>query len=278
MNSTNIGYIISETPTVSVDFKILAQNGDRVMAEGILQEGEEKNRNGRSYATKDLASEITAPRQQELIKTGNFKGEAGHPTDKDIARQQTVLPTLEQVLFLKLWMDGNFVKAHFQGTNNDLGNAFDGDLRMGQKPSFSLRALGMIEQAGGKAWVKNLKIITYDRVYYPSHSKAYTTGLVTESACLNADIREQYALNEQVVSKDYKGMIIPITNESVRNYIMAESANLQTIINNFDSLYESIQVIDKGRNVQLVTANYDTLIVPLENYVQDEIMNYCYKK
>lgn len=272
MKRSPLGYIICESPTTAVDAKIITQRNDRVLAEGILQEGEERNRNGRCYATKELAGQVMAPRQQELISSGNMKGEAGHPTDKDITRQQTIDPYMVQVKYTKMWMDGNFVRAQFMGTNNALGEEFNKDLLSGEKPSFSLRALGIIEQTGGKAWVRNLKMITYDRVYFPSHPKAYTTGLVAESA-----IESGKKQNRIVVEEDYKGFITPITNADIISHIKNESCSLQTIMNNFDTLYESITLMENGRDVQLMDSNHDIIIVRLESYIQDEIMNYCYK-
>lgn len=272
MKDKKIGYIICESPTTSTDVKIVTQNNNRVLAEGVLQEGEEQNRNTRCYATKELAGQISCARTTELIGTGNMKGEAGHPTDKDIMRQQTIDPSMVQVKYTKMWMDGNFVRAQYMGTNNQLGEEFNLDLLSGEKPSFSLRALGVIENAGGKAWVRNLKMITYDRVYYPSHKHAYTEKIVSECANLGNKIP-----NKIVVEEGYKGMITPITNTDVINYIKTESCNLKTIMENFDTLYESIALMENGRDVQLIDANHDIIIVSLENYIQNEIMDYCAK-
>jgi len=274
MNSTRIGHIICESPTESRDVKIVTQNNNRVEAEGILQEAEEQNRNTRCYATKDLAREIKAPRTEELVDTGNMKGEEGHPIDKDLQRQQTIMGDRTCVKYLKFWMDGNLVKGRFKGTNNKLGEYFNADLLDGEKPSFSLRALGTIGHTGGKAWVQNLRLITYDRVYYPSHKRAYTEKIVSEVTML----KDNGLPNKTVVEENYKGQIIPITNQSVINYIKAESANIKTILNNFDTLYESITLMENGREVQLIDINHDIIIVSLENYIADEIMDYCSKQ
>jgi hypothetical protein len=73
-------------------------------------------------------------------------------------------------------------------------------------------------------------------------------------------------------------MITPITNDSVINYIKTESANIYNIINNFDTLYESIQLINIGRDVQLMGKAGELFIVNLESYIQSEIRDYCYKR
>ena len=278
-----LAYIICESTAQDVEFNIVNQNRNFVIAEGILQEAEGENRNHRCYAREDLFKEITSPRQQELVQSGNFKGEAGHPMDVNLARQQTIDPTLVQVWYTKLWMDGNLVKAHFRGTNNELGRGFNADLLDGQKPSFSLRALGRIENQKGKAYVKGLKIVTYDRVYYPSHSKAYTSKIIGDdgekvmanSAKFSTPISVKEAGNNMVMTES--GILSPICSESVRNYLISESANIDFIRKNFDTFYESIKLTEDGNSVALTTKDYDTILVPVERHISNEIMEFCSK-
>lgn len=283
-NSKTIGFIINEASTFEpIEFTVKDEYKDRVIAEGILQEAEKVNRNKRCYTREDLFREINSAKTKELVSSGNFVGEAGHPSSTDLARQSKVDPTLEQVRYIKLWMDGDLVMGHFMGTSNALGEAFDKDLRMGCKPSFSLRALGSIENRGGKAYVKNLKIITYDRVYYPSHQKAYTTKIISEGA----DFMQENFLfktpnivkesgNIQEVEEGYQ-LIVPISNKTVIDYIVQESSNLNTIIANFDTIYESIRLSEDCRQITLITKDYDTIVLPLERHVKNEIMNFCCK-
>ena len=280
MRKNPIAYIICESSAKDAEFNIVAQKTDFVIAEGVIQEAEEENRNRRVYGHDDLFREIHSAKQQELVSTGNFKGEAGHPSANDLVRQQKIDPTLEQVWYTKLWMEGNYVKARFRGTNNDLGRSFNQDLLDGQKPSFSLRALGTIQNEHGKAYVRNLRIITYDRVYYPSHSKAYTQKIVSERASISPYIyipdKIKEAGNIQLVEEGFQ-IITPITNASVRDYILQESCNLNTIIDNFDTFYESIQLSSNGKEVTLIDKNYDRIVVSLEQHIQNEIMDFCDK-
>lgn len=277
MDPKNIGYIICESSYDDSEFEIKDEMSGRVVAEGVLQEADAINRNKRCYAREDLAREICAPRQRELIKTGNMFGEAGHPMSTELRRQATIEPNNVQVLYTKFWMEGNLVKGKFMGAFNSLGDEFDRSLRFGCKPSFSLRALGSIENRNGKAYVKNLKLITYDRVIYPSHVKAYTSKVLTESADLyeyqTPDSIVQNG-NEILVKEGYQ-VVTPVSNRSVRDYIMQESGNLQTIIQNFDTFYESINLSKDAQTVTLVDKNYDTIVIPLERHVQNEIMEFC---
>ena len=288
MSETNsLGFVISETTAKDIEFNIVNQHRDFVIAEGIIQEAEQENRNKRCYAREDLFSQVMCPRTQELMRSGNMKGEAGHPMDINLARQQTIDPKYVQVWYTKLWMDGPFVKAQFRGTNNDYGKEFNLDLLDGQKPSFSLRALGRIENIKGRAYVKGLKIVTWDRVYYPSHNKAYTEKIVSEMKRESAITEgatsfiaaSQYRTvappgNQMVMNESF---VMPIMTEQIRNYVVSESGNLDIIRKNFDTLYQTINISEDGKMVTIVDTDHNTICIPLERHIQNEIMEFCSK-
>ena len=270
MIDPNIGYVIIETATTSQDFKptiVRSMDKKRVVAEVILQEANEKNRNGRFYDSNELFPQITAPRTQELIQHGELRAENGHPLSKDIQRQSTIDPNNTVAIFLKLWTDGNFIKAHARGTNNEKGEEFNQDLLDGFSPAWSLRALGSIVNTGRGAEVKNPKIITWDRVIYPSHPRAYTQGIFSESSSI-------------VVPNNDPGMLIPITNNQVIDYIKHESANLRQVMETFEIFYDNIELVNERFNpqVKLTSRDGNIYVVNLETYLQNEIQNYCIKK
>ena len=73
---SNIGYIICENQSPVKDIKIIEETASgKPIAEGILQEVEEDNRNGRYYEKDQLFPQLKTERTLELLKTGNFKGE-----------------------------------------------------------------------------------------------------------------------------------------------------------------------------------------------------------
>jgi len=269
MIDSKIGYIICETAaTEHREAVVVGEKNNKVIAEVILQDMDVKNRNNRYYAESELKPELNSPRLQELIKTGNLKAESGHPMSKDIARQQTIDPNNVCAKILKIWTEGKDIKAHVRGTNNQLGEDFNNDILDGEFPSWSLRALGTIQNTSRGAEVKNIKIITWDRVIYPSHQRAYMTKIVSESA--------NVAGTNVALKPNDPGLIIPITNQSVINYIKQESTNLKNVLESFELLYNSIDVVDNGRKVQLIDENGSILVINLESHIQNEIMNYCY--
>lgn len=268
----NLGYVVIETATTSSDImpaKIVQSKPDgRVLAEGVLQEANMKNRNGRFYDSRDLFPELVAPRQLELLRTGNMRGENGHPLSKDLVRQQTIDPNNCVCIYTKFWTDGDFVMGQFFGTFNQLGEEFNKELIAGISPSFSLRALGTIRNTGRGAEVKGIKIITYDRVIYPSHDKAYTKGIVGESAVVSEG-------SNLYLDNNDKGRLIPITNESVLNYIKTESCNFKQIKESFDLLYDDIKLINGKSQIQLTDRAGSIFVVNLENYIHNEIIGAC---
>ena len=275
MSDKIIGNIILEGATTVEDTLIVNGNSKRVVAEGTLQDMDVENRNRRIYAKADLLPEINGPRMRELIEAKQFRGEYGHPLSDDLVRQQTIDPKLVAVQFDKVWVEGNKVKALFRGTNNDYGQYFDNDLRDGCKPAFSLRALGGIENVNGKAYVKNIKIITWDSVIYPSHKAAYTSKIVTESAIDGTPIHE----NQIVVPENDPGKIITLRESDARvviNRLQKESANLSAITEAFDGIYDKVTLI--AENTLLLSNKFgDRITVNLENHVENIIMDYVYK-
>lgn len=274
MNNNIVGSIILEGASKSEDAIIVEGNSKRVIAEGTLQDLDVENRNHRIYAKKDIEPEINGPRMKELIKAKSFKGEMGHPLTNDIVRQQTIDPKLTCVNFLKVWLDGNLVKAQFKGTNNEYGEYFDQDLREGVKPAFSLRALGAIENVNGKAYVRGVKIICYDNVIFPSHSVAYTDKIISESAMVNgfsSNAKEIEEINDI-------GRIITLTKsdaQDVLNRLQRESADISAIINTFEGLSDRI-VVTEDNKLRLSTRYGETLYLNLENHVENLIMDYVY--
>lgn len=271
-----IAYIINESVAEAVECKLVKEDNDFVIAEGVLQQAGKINRNKRFYTEEDLHKEIYGPRVRELVSTGNFKGEAGHPTDMSLARQQKVDPTLEQVWYTKLWIENGFVKGQFRGTNNDLGRSFDRDLKDGQRPSFSLRSLGTIANENGQNRVCNLHIITYDRVYYPSYDNAYTERIVTESASTETPMKDYLKDkgNSMYLDESFDS-IAPILNTDIVDLLMKESSDLNSLCRDFNPRHVSMS--SDGKSVNIVTESYDTVIMPTTDYLDRAISDYCRK-
>lgn len=286
-----VGMIINESVTES-DSVVISQEGGRVYATGILQDLEIENRNGRIYETREMDPELNGERLQELIKAGYLCGHAGHPSSNELSIQSVIDPKQICVRFSKVWRDGKDIHGNFCGTNNELGAMFNQDLIDGYKPAFSLRALGSVDRSkDGKCHVRNIRIITWDHVIFPSHKRAYTSHLIDakdkdkiikENAIVGLDGKplsdnELHRKSMITESAAQDGILTPIMNQKVCDFIKEESANVKFIVDTFETLYESAIIVDQGKRVALTTTDGKKVIVNLEQYVQDAIMDWCCK-
>ena len=262
-----VGFIINEVDLgIDINAKELSEHHGHLRMEACLQAANRKNRNGRQYDSEDLFPAINAPRVQELLKALSLKGENGHPLSKDLSRQSIIDPNNTVVVFEKLWTEGELIKTIYHSDFNQLGDDMDRQIRAGQVPAFSLRALGALKPATNineGTRVKNIKIVTYDKVLYPSHPEAYTTGFVNETVELTKD-----------------GIIIPIINEQVEGFIREQSNNMRLLKECEGFLYENIDV-EKYRNssrVRLMNNDGSIIYISLESYVHEELMHGFYNK
>jgi len=268
--SKNIGYMICETASSSPQVpKVIGEsvNGNPII-EVILQDMMVKNRNGRFYDTQELAPQISVPRMTELINNRSLFGEAGHPTSKELSRQQTIDPTNLAILISKIWISGNDIRAHVEPASTRVGDDFKRLIENGTKVAFSLRALGSVSNTSRGAEVRNIKIITWDWVIYPSHDRAYMDKFV--------NVSESVILGESsnlICENNDKGLLEPINNQQVMNYIK-ESTNIKSVLESFEFLYDDIILSEDAKHVTLVDKEGSRFVVYIENYITDKIMDY----
>lgn len=279
MINNQIGYIICEGNDMSrpesTQLTPKTING-KAVAKGILQTADEKNRNGRFYEAGILFPALKDSRILELMNAKELRAEAGHPMDTSLQRQALIDIPKTCAFHLKWWVEGNDVWGEFVGTNNDLGKEFDLDLKEGVKPAWSLRALGSVNQTSRGAEVRNIRIITYDRVIFPSHMHAYTQDFVYE----NANIAEKKSLTESVLLEgqnlECTSNVIPITNKDVVSFLQCQSNNLKFVKECFDFVYSGIQLNESNSKVILTEKETgNTIVINMEDYVHNELMTYA---
>ncbi len=287
MNNRPIGYIICESGIVDIPkteiiredtIDTVSPEGEpikkrRVVAQTILQTADVINRNRRIYPKEELFPQLESERIKQLLAHKQMFGEDGHPLDTALTRQQTIDPKLRSVSYQRFWTEGNYVWGEYKGANTEYGEALDLDLREGAIPEFSLRALGSVESTNRGAVVSNLKMITYDRVIFQSDYEAYTRKIVSE----NADI---LIPKKDIIREDGNGtadVFAPIMNDDIKKYIIEESANFNVIKESFDIFYDTIKLDEDGHHVVMTTKEGDIMIVNLEQYIHNEIINHVAK-
>lgn len=280
----NIGYVILENdaPENPSDVKMIIKKpvNNKVVCEAILQTAEQRNRNGRWYAREELFREIKSPRTMELLHARALRGELGHPLSKELARQSVIDDSRTCVIYNKIWADGMNIMGEYTTTNNEFGRTLNQDILEGYIPAFSLRALGSVKTTKNGIEVVNMRMITYDQVIYPSHSNAYTTRILSE----NADVITEGAISisyekdpNETPNSLTESRIIPLTNDDVRKMISADSKNIKFVKECMDFAYDSVVLSENGSRVILTTNEGAKMVVNLERYVKNEIMDYCSK-
>lgn len=272
----SIGYVISEANIETKKFDIVTEdynNTGKTKAIVCLQTADERNRNGRYYRHEDLFPQLTAPRTVELLEAGYLRGEIGHPLDTSLARQSQIRQDLCCCKYLKLWTEGMDIMSEVIATNNQYGAEFDADLKEGNRPAFSLRALGTIHQDRNLgAVVKDIRVITWDCVIYPSHPNAYMRSVV-ESAGNNQNLIVESADGIKN-TLDNKPIITTFDKQQVLNYIQNESANIKYVKDMFDFVYNDITVNEAGTQVSMTDLETgDRMIINIESYIHNEISN-----
>lgn len=284
-------YIINEdfnpdTLPAKMEITKDAKTGKPV-GKAIFQSGGVRNRNGRIYAIEDLDREIHCTRTLELLKTKNLFCEAGHPIDTSLQRQSTIDWRNSNCKILTLETVGSNIEGLFTPSNTQLGKAFAEDLLEGVIPAFSLRALGSIRQTRLGAQVTDLRLITYDQVIYPSHSNAYMTELLGESAGLIPDKTEFYTktISESgiVAIVDSTGnRLLPAEplkeSKQIEEFIKNNSNNLKYINDYFGAYFENITITPNDTKITLAEAGTNNkIVVPVEKYIHCELLNYVDK-
>lgn len=271
MRERAIGSIICETATTtSTESRVISDNEGKPIIETCLQDVDKKNRNERIYPKSELFPKLKADRLVELLEADSLFGEAGHPMSQNIARQQTIDPTNLSHKIHKLWTKDNQVMAQVSAADTARGDDFNRLLLSGTKPAFSLRALGTVMKTSRGAEVRGLKIITWDWVIFPSHPCAYMTKFINESAVEDLSSPD----NKLFITESDRGLIIPIDNKSVLDFIKHESGNIKSVVESLEYVYTGITINENANSVTL-HGEGDKITVNLESFIKDEIMNYA---
>lgn len=233
----------------------------------ILQSLDCRNRNGRNYNGDALVKGLSTPEIAELIKNNKWKGERDHPVTKDINRIAQVLSKYESHRILKWWRDGNLIRGTIETLDDGLyGTALTKNILQGENPSFSLRALAVLEKEGTTTYVRRPpRVITYDEVNLPSHKEAY------------AEPRKEKIITngEETMTYESVNMVngaIAIEATDIKDMLISKSDNLKIVCESFDIDPSSVKLTNGGRSLSAKNG-VDTIVWSLESKLCRDTMN-----
>lgn len=235
----------------------------------ILQSLDCRNRNGRNYNGDALVKGLSTPEIAELIANNKWKGERDHPITKDIQRIASVLSKEASHRIVKWWRDGNLIRATIETLDDGghYGTQLTRNILQGENPSFSLRALAVLDKKGNTTFVnKPPRVVTYDEVNLPSHKEAY------------ADPRKEGIRTDGSSSVTYEsatasnGMEIAIEANDIKDMLISKSDNLKIVCESFDIDPATVKLTNGGKSLTAKNGS-DTLIWTLESQLYRETVD-----
>lgn len=142
--------------------------GGKFLLEGIIQRADAKNQNGRIYPRNILEREIDRYIQGPVTEKRAF-GELDHP-DSQVINLKNVSHNI-----LKIWWDGDDVKAQLEVLDTPSGNIAKALINAGCTLGISSRAMGSVQSLGeGTVEVQDdLSMLGFDFVSEPSTQNAF---------------------------------------------------------------------------------------------------------
>lgn len=263
----NVGFLIIESTSEPVKPNILEHNKDNVVIEAIMQEAEAGNRNRRVYAFDALDGAVKSPQIQEKLRRKSLFGEAGHPLSDQIERQTYIDQTRMSHVIKNLWWENKILKGTVASTNTSAGKDFEGLIRQGTEVAFSMRGLGGVtRKVDGLTRVeKPLHIITWDWVIFPSHSNAYQTSIIKESA--------GHPMNRKVLTE---GFMMDVQMQDILDYVKMESDNFKTTIDHLELDPNTAMLSENGKTISVKTEDGKAVLF-VEEAIRKEIDSFLIK-
>lgn len=166
-------------------------NGGMILT-GKLQEAEVQNGNGRVYPKRILEREMK--NYMMLVKDNRALGELDHPDDSIINLKNA------SHMVTDCWWDGNNVMGKVKILNTPSGKILQQLVNDGVKLGISSRALGSVNESGGKTMVQeDLQLICFDFVSEPSTPNAFMALQEAKNIRIETDIFDKkYKLNRML--------------------------------------------------------------------------------
>lgn len=222
-----------------------------------LQSFKGLNRNRRLWKAEQVRQMANDRPVQELIEKGSFVGEAGHPVPMDgkvtLERILTIDPLRCSHRIISLsWPKADelhgVVETLDEGPGSP-GDRFFRNIIQGIIPAFSLRSLvpQRKEADGSTTVIGPGRMVTYDRVYLPSHQEAY----------MDVEIPVK-----QIITKSKFDVVM----ESYCDFVTSHSDKVRRVVDDLSPAMESACIDTKTNMVSIPTAEGRIFVAPEMKY------------
>jgi len=223
MKENIVGYVFHESVMTEADVRsVKEQKNGTVLIEAVLQEANLPNRNKRIYPKNVIQEALETPYVREKLNTKSWSGEANHPAGNDVNRQMSIdMNNVSHIVKKTYWdpQDSNLLVGLVETAGTITGQNMAGlILKNGMECSFSMRGLGdVIKENNGCVRVKNpLKLICYDLVSFPSHTKAYQRKiLMNEATAITVRNLAEYAAKDSNAFQQLNEEVFQFSNDDI---------------------------------------------------------------
>ncbi len=227
-----------------------------------MQDYGHRNRNGRLWNGRYMKQLLSAPHIIELLQKG-FPGENGHPVPDvgqvTMQRIMTIDPNNISHKILNFQWEGEdrvYSDVETVADINGPGTKFAMNIMQKFEPAFSVRSVvpQRRNQDGTIDVMEGGRVITFDRVFLPSHEAAYRDTTV--------DVK-------QVTSAPAYAQIM----ESLTTYALNKSDRVNYAMEGTNPV-ESSMCVDKNGMFSVNTKKSGRLFIPTETKVARDIADY----
>lgn len=271
-----VAYMVMEATSDPINRNLVEEHKDEngvhfLRFPTILQRFNVKNRNGRDYGAAAMAQGLAAENIQELIRKGSWCGESGHPMKADMERILTIDPANTSHRIVSYDIRGDMLHGVVETLDdNGEGTKLMKNTLQGIEPAFSLRALAkLIKQPNGTTLIRSQpRIVTYDRVYFPSHKEAYI-----------GDMQRVQRVHKSIANTGScvkESGLIALTEAEILNYIKEESNNVKLTSNIYDVCLQEMTLSADGSLVY-VREGTSEIAIKIEDKIQMDYRSYMSK-
>lgn len=264
----------SEGPRIKPEIqKVIDEtNNFYVTFRAVLQTFNCFNRNNREYMKEAMVPALNAPHLVELRRAKSWVGCNGHPQTNNPMEVLTIDPTLVSHKIDSIDIQGNTLYGQVSTLNDDnWGRQMTKHILQGMQVAFSLRALASITKIDARRGVIKTQphIVTYDRVFVPSHKDAYmdkTSPIALKNAMAQGVVQEawEYKVPEKQASQ--------ILRESAAMFVAEESQRFKDIVNVFGITYESVELSADMKSVFIKDVETGhKFCINMESYVDRQV-------
>jgi hypothetical protein len=208
--------LIVESPNYEVKYLIDEQNrksDPSLYIQGDFLMANEANRNNRVYPLEEMVKEV-GRYNEEMITKNRGLGELNHPSTGEVNLERAchVVTELKQT--------GNIFQGKSKVLSTPMGQIVKSLIMDGVKLGVSSRALGRLDEKGGKSVVSDFRLVAIDVVADPSVPTAFVNGILEAKKWI---LGESGAF--EPVYEDFEDRISKLPKKNQREFLKEQVIN-----------------------------------------------------